>query len=429
MRSLWVSALGIGLGVWLGNARSQEPISPGPAATLGRPMAATLGRPVAADQSVRTVSYDSDSSLPPIFRCQAPEPAPPPGSAIVPPPPGAPVGPPAGSVPLVPGATSEPYNCGVVTQPPAAAPGGGFWQSCRDWLHGCKNLFSSDQTTGTRCKFQSDHCFDMFASPITNPFLFEDPRALTEIKPLFIFQGAPSDNWIYHGGNSGFAGIQARLAVTERLSFVMSELGFVWSDPYHPPPVDDFGSHAGFAEVRVGPKYTFIRNENTGTLLAAGVNFDIAAGDHSVHQDTDSLSVEPYISFGQNFWRTSYGSANFLNTTGFSGSGSNERSDFFFSSFHFDYDIANLHKLYPVLEINYFYYTAAGNELPLGFEGRDLINFGSKGVSGNNSTTIAPGFRYKFNENFQTGIAVEFPLGGHKDLIDYRVTWDFIFRY
>src|SRR5262249_30149180 len=172
-----------------------------------------------------------------------------------------------------------------------------------------------------------------------------------------------------------------------------------------------------------------IRNENTGTLLAAGLNFDIAAGDSSVHQNTDSLSVEPYISFGQNFWRTSYGSANFLNTTGFSGSGSDERTDFLFSSFHFDYDILNAHRYYPTLEINYFYYTAAGNQLPLGFEGRDLINYGAQGVSGNNSTTIAPGFRYQRNEHFSTGVAVEFPLGGHKDLIDYRVTWDIIFRY
>jgi hypothetical protein len=91
--------------------------------------------------------------------------------------------------------------------------------------------------------------------------------------------------------------------------------------------------------------------------------------------------------------------------------------------------VARLHKIYPFLEVNYFYYASAGNGPPLGFEGRDLFNFGSMGVSGNNSTTLAPGIRYKFNENLQTGLAVDIPVGGHRDLIDFRVTFDVIFRY
>jgi hypothetical protein len=325
----------------------------------------------------------------------------------------------------VPGGPNERYNCGVVTDPPANTHP--FLNGCRDFFTGCGTWFTGVKSDVCRWTFQSDHCFDALASPVSNPFLFEDPRALTEVKPLVMFQGAPSDNWVYHGGDTGFAGVQARLALTERWSFVLSELGFVWSEPH--VPFDGFEPHTGFAEVRLGPKYTFFRCENTGTIAAAGVNFDIPAGSGKVFQDTGDLSVEPYISFGQTFLRSSFGSFNFLNTTGYSFATDNKRTDFLFSSFHLDYNVANLNKIYPFVELSYFHYESAGNGLPLGFEGRDLFNFGSMGVSGNNTATIAPGLRYKFCENLQTGVAVELPISGHRDLLDYRVTFDIIFRY
>ena len=62
-------------------------------------------------------------------------------------------------------------------------------------------------------------------------------------------------------------------------------------------------------------------------------------------------------------------------------------------------------------------------------EGRDLINFGSSGIAGGHSFSIATGIRYKFNENIQAGIAAEFPLVRKYDLLDFRLTVDLIFRY
>ena len=37
----------------------------------------------------------------------------------------------------------------------------------------------------------SDHCFDRFISPISNPFFFEDPRSLTEVRGIFIDNSLP----------------------------------------------------------------------------------------------------------------------------------------------------------------------------------------------------------------------------------------------
>ena len=39
--------------------------------------------------------------------------------------------------------------------------------------------------------FKSDCAFDNFVSPVTNPFLFEDPRSLTELRTTFIYQRIP----------------------------------------------------------------------------------------------------------------------------------------------------------------------------------------------------------------------------------------------
>jgi hypothetical protein len=95
---------------------------------------------------------------------------------------------------------------------------------------------------------------------------------------------------------------------------------------------------------------------------------------------------------------------------------------------HLDYNIANTN-FYPLLEANWFHYTKAGRNSDLGFEGADLVNFGSRSLDGRDFFTLAAGLRYKFTENFQTGLAAEFPLTHQEELTSFRLTLDFIFRY
>jgi hypothetical protein len=263
---------------------------------------------------------------------------------------------------------------------------------------------------------------------VSNPFLFEDPRALTEVRPIFMWQTAPSGNAYYRGGNLGFFGTQARVAFTERWSLVMNKLGFIWSDPKGNLP--GFSDNTGFSELWLGPKYTFLRNPNSETLGAVGVTFQIPTGPGRVFQNTGDLSLTPYLSMGQSFWRSSYGSFNALGTAGYSFSTDNQRSDYFYLSAHLDYNIANLNKIYPMIELNWTHFTTSGDARGnLGFEGRDLINFGARNVSGNDNLTLATGFRYKFSECVQAGLATEFPIVGRRDLMDFRLTADLIFRY
>jgi hypothetical protein len=438
MKGIWSKSLGVSLGLLVGAAGAEEyqwrPAAERPAATaspavsLGRPVAmapaVVVGAPypVAADRPIVPASFSPQSvntTLPAVVRAQAPDPvgggAPPPGP------------PPSGGLPNIPATPSERFNCGVVTDPP---PGGvpvgqggpGFWGKCGEWFRDT----GIGAGTASRAAFQSDHGFDALSSPVSNPFLFEDPRALTEVKPIFMHQGTPLSNSIYHGGDIDVFGLQARVALTERLSAVFSETGLLWQEVHNPS--GDFSTHMGVTELRVGPQYTVYRCPETGTIASAGLLLDIPVGPHKILQDTGTVSFQPYVSLGQ-IWKTGIGCFGLMSTTGYSVAADSKRTDYFWSSFHVDYNVGGNNIIYPFVELNYFHYTNSGTAEPIDFEGRDLYNFGAIGVGGHNSFSTAVGVRFKFSEFVQTGVAYEFPIGGHRDLLDYRITFDVIFRY
>ncbi|VTT98384.1 signal peptide protein : Uncharacterized protein OS=Isosphaera pallida (strain ATCC 43644 / DSM 9630 / IS1B) GN=Isop_1318 PE=4 SV=1 [Gemmataceae bacterium] len=274
--------------------------------------------------------------------------------------------------------------------------------------------------------FKSDHAFDGFISPVTNPLLFEDPRALTEVRPIFMYQQIPGSQPDFNGGSVYYYGVQARLAVTDRLSFTFNKLAGITLSPGSASLYD---GGTGFGELWLGPKYTFIRNEDTGTLLAGGVQFQIPVGSSNVFQNTGNLSVVPYVTYGQNFGRDfKFGGFNALVGTGYSFSTDDVRSDYYYLSAHLDMDVLNKHKFYPLVELNWLYYTNNGNGLPTGNEGRDLFNLGGQ-AKNSGLLTGAFGARYKITECAQVGAAFEFPLAGPRDMFQYRVTLDFILRY
>src|SRR5262249_14613562 len=106
-----------------------------------------------------------------------------------------------------------------------------------------------------RIAFQSDCAFNNFISPITNPFLAEDPRSLTELRPIFMYQGIPGNQYYYQGGNIMFLGTQARVAFTDRVSVVLSKAGWLSINPGRP----GLGSSTAFSEIWLGPKFVFWR--------------------------------------------------------------------------------------------------------------------------------------------------------------------------
>ena len=384
------------------NWRAARPVS------LGTPAPITLGTP--------TPITDFEA-LPRVVRGQIGQPPPPPtfpGSG----------GPPV----FAPGGPGSPdmYNRGVVNNDSDL---GGFWTRTGDRLKHCwddvaggaSGAFQGHQA------FQSDHRFDVMTSPVTNPFFFEDPRALTEIRPLFIWQHTPSANPIFNGGNNFDYAVRGSVAITPHISMVFSRLGFSTINPRVGAP--DIEPGTGFSEVLLGPKISF-GNEPSGSVFALGLTFDFPAGSSKVLQNTGHLALVPYFSYGQNFGSSKYGSFNFMNTTGYTFRTDTTRTESLYSSFHLDYEIGK--RFYPLIEANWRHYTRNGGALPLNFEGSDLANFGSQNVSGRNELTLALGTRVVLTKNITCGIAGEFNVlsnGDGRHLDQFRLTTDFIFRY
>jgi hypothetical protein len=400
-----------------------------PAATLGQP-AASLGRP-------RAMSAAPESPAPSPIRLASFEPEPPPLPA--PTPAERVIGPSFDAPPFSPPEDSRPRSSyaspseDFLNGRPAAPRnpdddrflhtsnfGEKLKEKWDEWMQP-----GQDCACDTRRWFQSDHAFDYFASPVSMPFLLEDPRALTEIRPVFLVQSIPNNAPNFNGGHAEFIGTRLSLAVTERFSFEVTKLGFT---NITPGSGSTQPGEFGFSEVQFGPKFTFLRNQEACLLGAAGVLFHIPAGPAGNYQNTGSLSVVPYVTFGKNFFANRFGSLNVINTTGYS-FGDHERSDYLYNSLHLDWDVANLHRFYPLMEFHYVQYVGSGSARNLDVEGRDLANIGDVNSAGRANFNLAFGARYKFSEQVQTGFAAEFPLNSRRDLQAFRLTIDFIWRY
>ena len=274
--------------------------------------------------------------------------------------------------------------------------------------------------------WESDRAFDCFISPVSNPFYAEDPRSLTEVRPIVIYQGIPKEQGLFQGGTAWFFGGQARLAFGERWSVVINKVGVQTFNPGGSSPLS---RGTGLSELWIGPKVVLIRDPAFQTLVSAGATFQIPLGGGSVYQNTGKLSIVPYVTAAQKLMATSWGTFQGMATAGYSFGTTRDRSDFFYASAHLDFDVANLHRFYPLLELNWFSYTKNGQASSFGVEGRDLGNFGAA-VSGSNTLSWAIGGRYKVpGGRWEFGAAYEGPLAGTKGLLGNRILVDLIWRF
>jgi hypothetical protein len=274
--------------------------------------------------------------------------------------------------------------------------------------------------------FESDHSFDSFISPLSNPFYFEDPRSLSEIRPILMFQNIPGDQSLYKGGNAFFFGSQFRLAVTERWSVTINKLGI---QTFQGGSDSTLPKGSGLSEFWIGPKYTFYRDKPNQRLLSAGAIIQIPMGPDSNYQNTGKLSIVPYVSGAMRVWDTDWGTLNGMANVGYSFGTNSERADFFYTSAHIDFDIGNQRRFYPLMEVNWFAFTKNGTARSLPFNGRDLANIGTAS-SGSNLVTWTIGGKYKSpSARWEFGAGFELPIIGNRDLFQNRFTLDLIWRF
>lgn len=275
--------------------------------------------------------------------------------------------------------------------------------------------------------FESDKAFCDFVSPLSNPFFFEDPRSLTELRGNLLYQTIPDAGGDFRGGHAGFFGGSGRLAFTQRISLVVHKFGYA---SFKPGDGSIFQGGRGLSELWIGPKVVVYRDPDTKSLISLGTQFQVPFGNEAPLQDTGRLSVVPYVSAAQKLLGTEIGTLNGMASAGYSFSINRDRSDFFYASAHLDFDIANGHRFYPVAEVNWFSYTTDGQQRPgVTTEGRDFANVGAAS-KGANLVTWALGLKWKsLNGRWEIGGGYEGRMFGQRGMFDGRVMLDVIWRF
>ncbi|WP_207397473.1 hypothetical protein [Bremerella alba] len=271
----------------------------------------------------------------------------------------------------------------------------------------------------------SDHCFDDFISPMINFVFFEDPRTVTELRPIFVNHWVPNTigNNIPAGGSVQLYAAQVRVALTERLSVIATKDGFIVdnSEGSLAGLLDD-----GWADVSAGLKYNLLRDPCSGTIVSTGFTYEMPVGSSDALQGQGDGEFNIFLTGGQRLWD---GNAHVLSSVGYRlPTDSSLQSSAIHWSNHFDVRLTD--KIYVFTELAWWHWTDdASQGSALGVAGHDLFNLRSNDVAGNDLVTQNVGMRYKPNGHIETGIAYEFPLTGFQDVTESRLMVDMILRY
>ncbi len=269
-----------------------------------------------------------------------------------------------------------------------------------------------------RSPFQSDHEFDSFIGPLSNPIQFKDPRSLTEARFVFLNNYGRSNIPVLGKGTFQVYALQLRLALSDRLQIFADKDGIVRFNPQVGK------SYTGLANINAGAKYVVYRNVETQTLFSVAAQYEPPTGSANIFQNQGAGSLGVYGILGKTFgdeWHL-------LLQAGQSFRMDDVLSGYFMTSAHID---KRFGKFVPFYEANWFYYNQNGNFLPasVGIEGGGLLNLGTKGVNGLNFVTNAVGFKYDFNQHAELGVAYEFRVSDRTMLLNQMLLVEMIFRY
>lgn len=276
--------------------------------------------------------------------------------------------------------------------------------------------YAEVQNRRARRPFESDHEFDGFVQPFSNPIQFKDPRAMTEARGLFI--AAWSDPNMPLGDTSAqIYALQLRAALTERLEVFAAKDGIVRLSP------GIGASQTGLANLAVGGKYVFYRDPETQTIASAVVQVEAPTGYANIFQNQGSGLLAGYVVMGKEFAGNTHAIAQF----GQSMALNVQNSGYFLTSAHID---KRFGRLVPFYEANWFYYNQNGNFLPtLGIEGGGLLNLGAGQVMGLSYVTNSVGFWYDLSKNQQLGLGYEFQVSQPIMLFNNFAMCQYVLRY
>ncbi|MFO0910556.1 MAG: hypothetical protein U0794_19790 [Isosphaeraceae bacterium] len=325
---------------------------------------------------------------------------------------------PAGLMRIVDEATAPDVNL-VMPAAPAAAPPGAVapgYAMTPTFAAPATNAFAA---AAVRSPFQSDHEFDGFVGPMTDPIQAKDARSLTEARLLVLSNWSKPGTPVLGSGTYQVYALQLRLALTERLQIFADKDGIVRVSPR------PGNSVTGLANIAAGAQYAFIRDVENQFLFTGAVQYEAPTGYANIYQNQGSGLLGVYGIFAKEFGDSWHLSGQFGQNIAVQ----NQQAGYFYTHLHVDKRFGSF---VPFFEANWFYYNQSAKFLPasVNMEGAGFINLGTAGFTGNNIVTLAPGFKYDFGQNIEFGCCYQFPVSDPlKSLYGNQVIAELIVRY
>ena len=281
-----------------------------------------------------------------------------------------------------------------------------------------------------RC--ERDARYEGFVAPLSMPYIFEDPFITTGLSAHYIWHEFPNDS-ITAGGDANVYALQIRVALTDRLSFIATQDGYMQFRP-DLSLLDDDAS--GWMNLMAGLKYALIEMPEERFILTPSLRFQTAQGSSDVLAGNGNGIWVPGVSFG---WGP--GPVRILGSVvaelPLDG---DENSSPLFWNLHLSVPL--MAGFTPLIELNGIHILDDGDgEMPVKLvngavipietafdaldvepeEGNDVLNFGSQGVKGNDLVSFTVGARMQLMREVSLGVGWEHPVTRRKDLLQNRL--------
>jgi hypothetical protein len=258
--------------------------------------------------------------------------------------------------------------------------------------------------------------FTHYVSPVSSPIFNETPYITTEVRPMWLHQDIPSQ-FATDGGDIDVLAVQIRVALTDRLGFIATKDG--WADIDFDQAVPD---ESGAVNVAFGFKYAAVALPESNTLVTLGVKYEAPSGGIRTAniklQGQGAGMIDVFAAAARTFDRIGV-EANLGAQIAMDG---DDDTSFLHYSLHVDYDVMG--RVFPLIEFNGYTPIEDGSRTAFGANGMDLVNLGARNAD--TVITFAPGVRVRLMDNVDFGFAFEMPLTDDEDLMDWRVTNDFV---
>ncbi len=259
--------------------------------------------------------------------------------------------------------------------------------------------------------------YEDFVMPVGMPMYFEDPFITTDLRFLYMHHKIPGGSAL-GGGQVQVAAVQIRLALTDRLAFMVTKGGYSWVDSGATPAGD------GWNDWGLGLKYVLYSNPEDQFLVTSGLRWEMTNGSTDAWQGGDSQELSPFVSVAKGWDKWHFLGA--LN--GRIPTNRNKGNASIVWNLHLDYELTETFR--PLVELHGIHYLSNADAFPYTSDYLDVGSLGASGVRGRDFFSAGFGFRWQAMDNVSVGLTYEVPLeSASENLQEHRITFNTVVSF